>query len=433
MMIGNQRLADEQPDDGKASARGEGLSPAAPSMPELTPGRFGMWVFLSTEIMLFAGCIGAVLILRISSLEQGWPSAASMGTDLVKGLANTVLLIVSGLTATAAVKNAVANRAGAAKTLLLLTLVLGSAFIVVKFTEYRHKYRLGLLSLSSSQNVFDKADRNYLSAVDSALSRHISRLEQLKESRPLDADEAEHLEWAYRLRSGLTLVVANRIGRGLDPLENQVQLDLLAWQVFPHDKELFGRPKEAVDLDNLRMVELANEIETRSGLARERITLLDHQATAMEKGDLKTSDSSAVQDGAVNLPADLTAAQWLESRRAQQQELKAELASLDRELARVRDRQQVLALIGNDSVHEGINERMSFRLPVAVKNGQAWQSSWLLLSGIHGLHVLGGLVAFLFFLPATLNARTASSLGVVVLYWQFVDVVWLLIFGLLYF
>jgi heme/copper-type cytochrome/quinol oxidase subunit 3 len=430
MMVEKYLPVDEQ-HGGNSAVQVPVPQPATSPLSDLTPGRFGMWVFLSTEIMLFAGCIAAVLVLRISALEHGWPSAASMGTDFLIGLLNTALLVVSGLTATAAAKNALRNRPGAAKTLLLVTFLLGSAFMAVKFSEYRHKYQIGLLSLSPSQNVFDKADRQYLSAVDESLLRQISRLEQLKESRPLDERESGQLEWAYRLRGGMTVVVANRIARGLDAQENQVQLDLLAWQIFPN-KELFGSPKEAVDQDNRLLTELAESIETRIGLARNRIALLESHFSAMEKSATDAGDEGERSE-TVKLPPDLTAEEWLESRRAQQLELKAEIESLNRELGKVRDRQQILGLISGEESHVGINNKIRLRLPVAVKNGQAWTSSWLLLSGMHGFHVIAGLVAFLFFLPARLDATRAASLGVVVLYWQFVDVVWLLIFGLLYF
>src|SRR5207248_6188421 len=58
-------------------------------------------------------------------------------------------------------------------------------------------------------------------------------------------------------------------------------------------------------------------------------------------------------------------------------------------------------------------------------------------TGFHGLHVAGGLVAFLFLLGRTYAARTFTheqqvSAIVVSYYWHFVDVVWIGLFTVIY-
>ena len=60
-----------------------------------------------------------------------------------------------------------------------------------------------------------------------------------------------------------------------------------------------------------------------------------------------------------------------------------------------------------------------------------------LTTGFHGLHVTGGLVAFLFVLGRTFLARRftheqAVSAIVVSYYWHFVDVVWIGLFATIY-
>ena len=60
-----------------------------------------------------------------------------------------------------------------------------------------------------------------------------------------------------------------------------------------------------------------------------------------------------------------------------------------------------------------------------------------LTTGFHGLHVTGGLIAFLFVLGRTLVARRfthqqAVSAIVVSYYWHFVDVVWIGLFATIY-
>ena len=64
-------------------------------------------------------------------------------------------------------------------------------------------------------------------------------------------------------------------------------------------------------------------------------------------------------------------------------------------------------------------------------------SLFFLATGFHGLHVTGGLIAFVLLLGRTFLARTftheqAVSAVVVSYYWHFVDVVWIALFGVIY-
>nr|WP_083931840.1 heme-copper oxidase subunit III [Nocardiopsis salina] len=65
-------------------------------------------------------------------------------------------------------------------------------------------------------------------------------------------------------------------------------------------------------------------------------------------------------------------------------------------------------------------------------------SMFFLTTGFHGLHVIGGLIAFLIMLGRTYAAKRfthqqATSAIVVSYYWHFVDVVWVALFFTIYF
>jgi cytochrome c oxidase subunit III len=67
----------------------------------------------------------------------------------------------------------------------------------------------------------------------------------------------------------------------------------------------------------------------------------------------------------------------------------------------------------------------------------AYGSVFYLTTGFHGLHVTGGLIAFLLVLGRTYVARRftheqATSAIVVSYYWHFVDVVWIGLFSAIY-
>ena len=70
-------------------------------------------------------------------------------------------------------------------------------------------------------------------------------------------------------------------------------------------------------------------------------------------------------------------------------------------------------------------------------SSDVYGSLFYLATGFHGLHVTGGLIAFVLLLGRTYLARTftheqAVSAVVVSYYWHFVDVVWIALFGVIY-
>ena len=78
-------------------------------------------------------------------------------------------------------------------------------------------------------------------------------------------------------------------------------------------------------------------------------------------------------------------------------------------------------------IHEGL-----------TLSSSSYGSVFYLTTGIHGLHVTGGLIAFLFVLARTYLAsrfthEQATSAIVVSYYWHFVDVVWIALFFTIYF
>ena len=72
-----------------------------------------------------------------------------------------------------------------------------------------------------------------------------------------------------------------------------------------------------------------------------------------------------------------------------------------------------------------------------LPNTNAYTSAFFLATGFHGLHVTGGLIAFLLIIGRTFTTRRYSRMqeaGAVVTsyYWHFVDVVWVALFAMIY-
>ncbi|MGV7750373.1 cytochrome c oxidase subunit 3, partial [Mycobacterium kansasii] len=69
-------------------------------------------------------------------------------------------------------------------------------------------------------------------------------------------------------------------------------------------------------------------------------------------------------------------------------------------------------------------------------SSSVYGSVFYMATGFHGLHVMGGLVAFVFILARSRASKftpaQATSAIVVSYYWHFVDVVWIGLFAVIY-
>jgi cytochrome c oxidase subunit III len=133
-----------------------------PALP-LPNGKLFLWLFLSTEIMFFAGLIGAYIVLRFGA--PAWPSTHDVHLVELWGALNTAVLIGSSITVVLALEAARRDNAAAAKGWVLLTFVLGSVFLAVKAYEYSAKFSHQIYPALPHSPIYEKADVNYAAAV----------------------------------------------------------------------------------------------------------------------------------------------------------------------------------------------------------------------------------------------------------------------------
>ncbi|MFB1480136.1 cytochrome c oxidase subunit 3 family protein [Corallococcus sp. RDP092CA] len=105
--------------------------------------RLGMWLFLATEILLFAGLFACYAAYRFL-FPEAW-AASSRSLDLTMGTINTVVLITSSFTAAMAVHYAKEGKNAMVGHMNVLTLLMALGFLVIKFFEYKHKFHIGTL------------------------------------------------------------------------------------------------------------------------------------------------------------------------------------------------------------------------------------------------------------------------------------------------
>src|SRR5438270_365777 len=103
----------------------------------------GMWLFLSTEIMMFGG-----LFFAYSLYRWAFPGGFLAGSEhllLPWGTANTFVLLFSSLTMAMAVHAAVEGKQQWVAIWLGATWILGAAFLGIKAIEWGTDYREGLI------------------------------------------------------------------------------------------------------------------------------------------------------------------------------------------------------------------------------------------------------------------------------------------------
>ena len=138
-----------------------------PALP-IPNGKTCLWLFLSTEIMFFAGLIGTYIVLRFGAIA--WPAPHDVHLSEPIGAFNTFVLICSSVTIVLALEAAKLNHASKAKGWIVLTLLLGGVFLGVKMYEYSQKFKHGIYPQKPHGLVYDKADVYYSAAVRKQLA-----------------------------------------------------------------------------------------------------------------------------------------------------------------------------------------------------------------------------------------------------------------------
>ena len=113
----------------------------------LTNVKLGIWLFLSSEVMLFGALFSTYILLRINAVE--WP----VGSDILNvpiGTFNTAVLISSSITMVLSYAALKLDDLGSFKKYMGLTIGLALLFMVVKFYEYYEKFSHGDLPSSST-------------------------------------------------------------------------------------------------------------------------------------------------------------------------------------------------------------------------------------------------------------------------------------------
>lgn len=109
---------------------------------EFDASKFGIWVFLCTEILMFGG-----LFVGYIFYSNRYPEifeAGSQFLDWKLGAINTAVLLLSSFTIAISIRNIQMKQKKAAIRNMIITLLCGCVFMGIKYKEYTHKFHQGI-------------------------------------------------------------------------------------------------------------------------------------------------------------------------------------------------------------------------------------------------------------------------------------------------
>lgn len=99
--------------------------------------KIAIWLFLASEVMLFGGLFSAYIFLRIGS-DTPWPTHV---LDIKMGFLNTLILIASSITVLQAWLSLKMRSYSRYVIYMVITLGLATVFMCIKLSEYGTKFR----------------------------------------------------------------------------------------------------------------------------------------------------------------------------------------------------------------------------------------------------------------------------------------------------
>ncbi len=112
----------------------------------ISNAKLGVWLFLASEVMLFATLFTSYIVLRMGATSWPWGWDA---LNVPLATLNTAILISSSVTIVMAYAKAYDKDKNGFQLWMAATLALSFAFLVVKAFEYGHEFKLGIAPSTS--------------------------------------------------------------------------------------------------------------------------------------------------------------------------------------------------------------------------------------------------------------------------------------------
>ncbi len=338
--------------------------------------KLGIWLFLASEVMLFGGLFSAYVFLRLSSDPGYWPHGL---LNVPVGTMNTAILIASSVTVVLAWASLKMRRWTAYWWYMLITIICGVTFLTVKLAyEWPQKFEhFGVYIKKDSASKYE---------------------EYLGNERLAKLDREPRLEITGHLHKAVIL-----IGGEEHIIEGKEDTEISAG-------ELNDGIEEAIK--DLRKARLAKQLDDKKAEVK-------HDLSHSERGEVEEQVNAwapEVKTKEITLALDQVNAHPNDE-------------SNDRPTFWPKHPTEEKATIKGEDISS-----MSAFAP----RHSSYFSTYFLITGLHGLHVLGGVIVFVYFLlfGKQLYLRNpehmANRVEVAGLFWHFVDLVWIFVFPIFY-
>jgi cytochrome c oxidase subunit III len=190
--------------------------------------RFGMWVFLVTEVLFFGGVLCAYAACRIWYPKEFEAGSTALNPFIAS--INTFLLLSSSFTITLAIRAAYKGQRNGLRLWLASTIVLGTVFLGFKAKEYYTDYEEGLIPGPQKTHVDD------VDATGKPVLREVSvfavNLKHALEHKNAKAKAiSDKMTWNERDRTQMFFVFYYSM-TGLHVLHMIIGIGLLVWQLI---------------------------------------------------------------------------------------------------------------------------------------------------------------------------------------------------------
>ncbi len=418
--------------------------------------KIGIWLFLASEVMLFGGLFSSYIFLRIGA-DYPWPQQV---LAIGPGAINTVILIASSVFVVLAWSELKLKRFRMFQFWMILVILCALAFTVIKvFYEYRVKFTHYSVRLNDGITVVEGSHGHQLvdfEATAATIDLHSGDLSFLKDHPGSKAKTADgrtvelNDAWVSQARQdwAKTAREARKAGNPTPAYEARVEFagGPVAFH-FDGKRDLKEHSKSLATLNSRHRLE--------GSVTRDIVRL---EAHALEFPVEIRSDLGVVEHTL-----------WEKTK-----DEKGKLAhQVDEEFIRKRSKIFDLLPAGyhipfekdehghggtrhhggffsvhldqpfheGDSAHGHTLEIPSEHVAFFSNHGprhSTFYAIYFTLTGLHGLHVLGGAIVLAYFLftgPGMFRRepeRLANRVEVGGLFWHFVDLVWIFLFPVLY-
>jgi cytochrome c oxidase subunit 3 len=393
-------------------------------------GKLGIWLFLAQEVLFFSALFVAYVLYRVHHGELY--SYAHKWLDVKYGAINTAILIFSSLTAAWAVRCAQLGQRKGLILCIVTTIVCAFGFLGIKYIEYSHKYH--------EQILFGRYFDPCVSPGGNEMITKSNECPGANDTIVWDAGAGKAVEGCFE---------ASTIDMNHE--EDGVQADCKVFEVKGHHarsadgKNEFKETARREITERCHVWNLEEEEELKASGKKEEPEKFPCWKTSYQPAvcpDL--TDANARAKGTPGRPQVGILVAYGDHEEREDVLIKAECKPAPKATKEIDilGTPEHIPQLGQSTImkkshvlttHE-LHELESMGPPPEHTN--MFFTIYFAMTGLHGIHVLAGIIVFIWLLVRALKGHfTPDYFGPVdyaALYWHIVDLIWIFLFPLLY-